>query len=80
MPLLWLFPERAVQLIKIGEESGSMDEMLFEISKYYETEINYFTDHLNNLLEPLIMVILGIAVGGLIIAMYLPIFRLGKII
>lgn len=76
----FLFPNRAIQLIKIGEESGTLDEMLLEITKYYENEINYFTDHLNNLLEPLIMVILGIIVGGLIIAMYLPIFRLGKII
>lgn len=75
-----LFPARIIQLIKIGEESGTLDDMLFEITRYYETEINYFTDNLNNLLEPMIMVILGIIVGGLIIAMYLPIFRLGKII
>ncbi len=75
-----LFPIRARQMIAIGEESGALDSMLNKTAEYYENEINYLVDNLNNLLEPAIMVILGILIGGLIIGMYLPIFRLGTII
>jgi type IV pilus assembly protein PilC len=75
-----LFPIRARQMITIGEESGALDSMLNKIAEYYENEVNYLVDNLNNLLEPAIMVILGILIGGLIIGMYLPIFRLGTII
>ena len=75
-----LFPERALQLIAIGEESGTLDDMLSKIADYYESEVNYITDNLQNLLEPMIMIILGVVVGGLIIGMYLPIFQLGKIL
>ena len=75
-----LFPNRARQMITIGEESGSLDVMLIKIAEYYENEVNYLVDNLNNLLEPTIMVILGILIGGLIIGMYLPIFRLGTVI
>lgn len=76
----YLFPKRMVQMIAIGEESGNLDNMLIKIAEYYESEVNYFVDNLNNLLEPMIMVILGVLIGGLIIAIYLPIFRLGTVI
>lgn len=75
-----LFPKRMIQMIAIGEESGNLDNMLIKIAEYYESEVNYFVDNLNNLLEPMIMVILGVLIGGLIIAIYLPIFRLGTVI
>jgi type IV pilus assembly protein PilC len=75
-----LFPNRAVQMITIGEQSGTLDSMLVKIAEYYDAEVNYLVDNLNNLLEPSIMVILGILIGGLIIGMYLPIFKLGTVI
>jgi type IV pilus assembly protein PilC len=75
-----LFSAKVVQFITIGEESGTLDNMLLEIAKFYENEVNYVTDNLNNLLEPIIMLILGVLVGGLVIGMYLPIFRLGTVI
>ncbi len=75
-----LFPKRVVQMITIGEQSGSLDSMLAKIAEYYDAEVNYLVDNLNNLLEPSIMVILGILIGGLIIGMYLPIFKLGTVI
>ncbi len=67
-------------MITIGEQSGSLDSMLAKIAEYYDAEVNYLVDNLNNLLEPSIMVILGILIGGLIIGMYLPIFKLGTVI
>lgn len=75
-----IFPQKMLQLILIGEESGQLDTILDKITLIYEEEIQHTVDNLNNLLEPLIMIILGIIVGGLIIGMYLPIFKLGKII
>ena len=75
-----LFPARVIQLVTIGEESGSLDDMLTEIANHYDAEVDAFIDNLNNLLEPMLMVILGIIVGSIVIAMYLPIFRLGSII
>jgi type IV pilus assembly protein PilC len=75
-----LFPFRTIQMITIGEESGSLDTMLIKIAEIYESEVNFITDNLNNLLEPAIMIILGILIGGLIIGMYLPIFKLGSVI
>lgn len=74
-----LFPQRVLQLITIGEESGTLDDMLGKIADYYDAEVNYVTDNLQNLLEPMIIIILGILVGGLVIGMYLPIFQIGKI-
>jgi len=74
------FPPRTLQFISIGEESGTLDEMLRRITEYYENEIKSITTNLNNLLEPLITIILGIIIGGIVIGMYLPIFNLGKII
>jgi type IV pilus assembly protein PilC len=75
-----LFPSKVIQLIALGEEAGTLDTMLEKIATIYNEEINRITDKLNNLLEPIIMMILGILVGGLVIGMYLPIFRLGIVI
>jgi type IV pilus assembly protein PilC len=75
-----LFNEYVMQLVALGEESGNLDNIFGTITERYEEEINYIVDNLHNLLEPLLMVVLGVVVGGLIIGMYLPIFRLGNII
>lgn len=75
-----LFPERVLKLVSIGEEAGTLEEMLLEIAAHYEAETNYFIDNLNNLLEPMLVITLGILVGGLVVGMYLPIFRLGNVI
>jgi type IV pilus assembly protein PilC len=75
-----VFPERLLRLVTVGDESGSLDSMLLKISSYYDEEVNYFAAQLSTLLEPLIMIVLAIIVGGLVIGMYLPIFQLGKVI
>ena len=75
-----IFPALAVQMAAIGEESGSLDAMLDKVATYYEAEVDNAVDNLTTLLEPLIMSVLGILVGGLIIAMYLPIFSLGGVV
>jgi type IV pilus assembly protein PilC len=74
-----LFPNMVVQMIAVGEASGSLSEMLTKVADYYEEEVNNVVDSLSSLLEPLIMVMLGVIIGGLVIAMYLPIFKLGTI-
>ncbi|HET6632014.1 MAG TPA: type II secretion system F family protein [Rhodanobacteraceae bacterium] len=71
-----LFPNMVVQMTAIGEESGALDSMLFKVAEFYEEEVNNAVDTLSTLLEPLIMVILGVVVGGMVIALYLPIFKL----
>lgn len=75
-----LFPHMVVQMIAIGEEAGSLDAMLAKVADFYEEEVDNAIDSLSSLLEPLIMVILGVLVGGLVIAMYLPIFKLGSVV
>jgi type IV pilus assembly protein PilC len=75
-----LFPNMVVQMVAIGEESGSVDGMLAKIADFYEEEVDNAVDALSSLLEPLIMAILGILVGGLVIAMYLPIFKMGSVV
>jgi type IV pilus assembly protein PilC len=75
-----LFPNMVVQMIAVGEESGSLDEMASKVADFYEADVDAAVDGLSSLLEPLIMVILGVLVGGLVIAMYLPIFKLGAVI
>jgi len=75
-----LFPNMVVQMVAIGEESGSLDSMLSKVADFYEEEVDNAVDSLSSLLEPLIMAVLGVIVGGLIIAMYLPIFKLGSAI
>jgi type IV pilus assembly protein PilC len=75
-----LFPNMVVQMVAIGEESGSLDAMLAKVAEFYESEVDDAVDNMTALLEPLIMVFLGGIVGTLVIAMYLPIFKLGAAI
>ncbi|WOG26397.1 type II secretion system F family protein [Endozoicomonas sp. 8E] len=75
-----IFPAMAVQMVSIGEESGALDEMLDKVATFYEDEVDNMVDGLTSLMEPLIMSVLGVLVGGLIIAMYLPIFQLGSVV
>lgn len=75
-----VFPSMAVQMTAIGEESGALDMMLDKVASYYEAEVDNAVDGLTALMEPLIMSVLGVLVGGLIIAMYLPIFQLGNVV
>ena len=75
-----IFPNMVVQMIAVGEEAGSLDEMAGKVATFYEAEVDNAVDAMSSLLEPLIMVILGIIVGGLVIAMYLPIFQLGNVV
>lgn len=74
------FPNMAVQMTGIGEESGSLDSMLSKVADYYEREVDETVDALSSLLEPMIMVILGVIIGGIVIAIYLPIFKLGQVV
>jgi len=74
------FPALAVQMTAIGEESGALDEMLNKVATYYEDEVDNMVDNLTALMEPMIMAVLGVLIGGLIIAMYLPIFQLGNVV
>jgi type IV pilus assembly protein PilC len=67
----------AIQMVSIGEESGALDEMLAKVADYYEEEVDNAVDALTSLMEPMIMAFLGIVVGGLVVAMYLPIFKMG---
>ncbi len=75
-----LFPNMAIQMVSIGEEAGSLDAMLARVADFYETEVDNAVDALTSLLEPIIMSVLGVLVGGLIVAMYLPIFKLGSVV
>lgn len=75
-----IFPTMALQMTSIGEESGTLDAMLDKVAQHYEMEVDNAVDSLTALMEPLIMSVLGILVGGLIIAMYLPIFELGAVV
>ena len=75
-----IFPNMMVQMVAIGEESGSLDEMLGKVADFYEDEVENLVDGLSSLLEPLIMAVLGVLVGGLVIAMYLPIFKMGSVV
>jgi len=75
-----VFPVMAVQLTAIGEESGNLDEMLGKVAEHYEAVVDDMVDNLTSLMEPMIMSVLGILVGGLIVAMYLPIFQMGQVV
>ncbi len=75
-----LFPNMVIQMIAVGEESGSLDEMSAKVADFYEEDVDAAVDGLSSLLEPLIMAILGVLVGGLVIAMYLPIFKMGAVV
>jgi type IV pilus assembly protein PilC len=75
-----VWPNMVVQMVAIGEESGSLDSMLGKVADFYEDEVDNLVDGLSSLLEPLIMAVLGIVVGGLVVAMYLPIFKMGAVV
>ena len=75
-----LFPNMVIQMIAVGEESGSLDEMSAKVADFYEEDVDNAVDNLSSLLEPMIMAILGVLVGGLVVAMYLPIFKMGSVI
>ncbi|MFZ6848520.1 type II secretion system F family protein [Undibacterium sp. RuRC25W] len=75
-----LFPNMVTQMVAIGEESGALDSMLGKVADFYEEEVDEAVASLSSLMEPLIMVILGVVIGGLVVAMYLPIFKLGSVV
>ena len=75
-----LFPNMVEQMVAIGEESGALDNMLNKSADFYEQEVDDAVDALSSLLEPIIMSILGVLIGGLVVAMYLPIFKMGAAI
>lgn len=75
-----IFPNMVTQMVSIGEESGSLDDMLSKVADFYENEVDDAVASLSSLMEPIIMVILGVLIGGLVIAMYLPIFKLGAVV
>jgi len=75
-----LFPNMVIQMVSIGEEAGSLDYMLSKVADFYEAEVDNLVDNLTALMEPMIMAVLGVLVGGLIVAMYLPIFQLGNVV
>jgi len=75
-----IFPSMVTQMVSIGEESGALDQMLSKVAEFYEDEVDAAVASLSSLMEPIIMVILGGLIGGLVIAMYLPIFKLGSVV
>lgn len=75
-----VFPNMVTQMVSIGEESGALDQMLGKVADFYEDEVDEAVASLSSLMEPLIMVVLGVLIGGLVIAMYLPIFKLGAVV
>ena len=75
-----LFPNMVIQMIAVGEESGSLDDMSAKVADFFEEDVDNAVDNLSSLLEPMIMAILGVLVGGLVVAMYLPIFKMGSVI
>jgi type IV pilus assembly protein PilC len=75
-----VFTALPVQMVAIGEESGALDDMLRKIAEIYDREVNDRVSMLNSLLEPLMMVVLGLIIGGMVVAMYLPIFQLGNVL
>lgn len=75
-----VFPSMVLQMVSIGEESGQLDSMLSKVADFFEAEVDDAVDALSSLMEPLIMVVLGVLIGGIIVAMYLPIFKLGAVV
>ena len=75
-----LFPHMVMQMTAIGEEAGRLDEMLNKVADFYDEEVDNAVDALSSMLEPLVMVLIGVIVGGIVIAMYLPVFKLGSVI
>jgi len=75
-----VFPSMVLQMVAIGEESGSIDSMLSKVADFYEAEVDDAVEALSSLMEPIIMVVLGVLIGGMVIAMYLPIFKMGQVV
>ena len=75
-----VFPSLVTQMVQIGEESGALDSMLGKVADFYEEEVDEAVSALSSLMEPMIMAILGVLIGGLVVAMYLPIFKLGSVV
>jgi len=73
-----IFPNMVLQMVAIGEEAGSLDGMLSKVADFYEAEVDDAVEALSSLMEPMIMVVLGVLIGGMVIAMYLPIFKMGQ--
>jgi type IV pilus assembly protein PilC len=73
-----VFPSMVIQMVSIGEESGALDSMLSKVADFFEAEVDDAVEALSSLMEPMIMVVLGTLIGGIIIAMYLPIFKMGQ--
>jgi type IV pilus assembly protein PilC len=72
-----VFPPMVIQMVSIGEETGALDSMLGKVADFFEAEVDDAVEALSSLMEPLIMVVLGTLIGGMVVAMYLPIFKLG---
>ncbi|MEM9172453.1 MAG: type II secretion system F family protein, partial [Pseudomonadota bacterium] len=75
-----LFPNMVIQMIAVGEESGQLDDMSAKVADFYEEDVDNAVDNMSSLIEPMIMAILGVLVGGLVVAMYLPIFKMGSVV
>jgi type IV pilus assembly protein PilC len=75
-----LFPNMVTQMVAIGEESGALDSMLAKVADFFEAEVDDAVDAMSSLMEPIIMVVLGTLIGGMVVAMYLPIFKLGSVV
>jgi type IV pilus assembly protein PilC len=75
-----VFPNMVIQMTAIGEESGSLDGMLTKVADFYEGEVDDAVAAISSLMEPVIMVVLGVLIGGLVVAMYMPIFKMGKVV
>jgi type IV pilus assembly protein PilC len=75
-----LFPSMVIQMVSIGEEAGSLDSMLSKVADFYEAEVDDAVEALSSLMEPIIMAVLGVLIGGMVIAMYLPIFKMGQVV
>ena len=73
-----VFPNMVLQMVSIGEETGALDSMLSKVADFYEAEVDDAVDALSSLMEPMIMVVLGVLIGGMVVAMYLPIFKMGQ--
>jgi type IV pilus assembly protein PilC len=75
-----VFPSMVLQMVSIGEEAGSLDAMLSKVADFYEAEVDDAVEALSSLMEPIIMVVLGTLIGGMVVAMYLPIFKMGQVV
>ena len=75
-----VFPNMVIQMVSIGEESGQLDAMLSKVADFFEAEVDDAVEAMSSLMEPLIMVVLGTLIGGMVVAMYLPIFKLGAVV